>query len=102
MASPSRRRSKWTKRYHVFAYLRHAILLVWAAIVLFPTFWMISTSFKATGEWVTWPPHWLPHQPTLYNYKQIFAVSALGADLSREATDQVYSIWKAVGDGSIR
>ncbi|WP_089717194.1 carbohydrate ABC transporter permease, partial [Candidatus Entotheonella palauensis] len=101
MAFTPRRRSKWTKRYHVFAYLRHAILILWAVIVLFPTFWMISTSFKASGEWVTWPPHWLPHQPTLYDYKQIFAVGPLGAELSREATDQVYSIWKAVGDSLV-
>lgn len=99
--SPRRAKRSWAKRYHLFSYLRHAILLLWAAIVLFPTFWMISTSFKASGEWVAWPPHWLPHQPTLYNYKQIFAVSALGAELSREATDQVYSIWKAVGDSLV-
>ncbi|PON14394.1 hypothetical protein C2W62_29310 [Candidatus Entotheonella serta] len=100
---PERRpKRSWAKRYHLFAYLRHAILILWAAMVLFPTFWMISTSFKATGEWVTWPPHWLPHQPTLYNYyKQIFAVGPLGAELSREATDQVYSIWKAVGDSLV-
>ncbi len=89
------------KRRRLFGYARHAILILWAAIVLFPTFWMISTSFKGSGEWVSWPPHWLPHQPTLYNYKQIFAVGARGAALSREATDQVYSIWKAVGDSLI-
>ncbi len=73
MASVSRRHSKrsWIKRYRLFSHLRHAILILWAAIVLFPTFWMISTSFKASGEWVTWPPHWLPHQPTLYNYSSL-------------------------------
>ena len=42
----------------------------------FPIFWMVSTSFKDSGEWVTWPPHWLPHEPTLHNYAQIFAFSA--------------------------
>lgn len=103
MASTSPRRSKRTlaKRYRLFSYMRHVILLLWAAIVLFPTFWMISTSFKTIGEWVAWPPHWLPHQPTLYNYQQIFAISTLGAELSREATEQVYSIWKAMGDSLV-
>ena len=99
--SPERSWRAFAKRHHLFAYVRHAILLLWAVIVLFPIFWMVSTSFKASGEWIAWPPHWLPHQPTLHNYKQIFAISALGAELSREATDQVYSIWKAVGDSLV-
>jgi multiple sugar transport system permease protein len=76
---------------------RHAVLLLWAAIVLFPIFWMVATSFKDSGEWINWPPHWLPHEPTLLNYQQIFAFG-LGSELSRSATDQVYTIWKAVGD----
>ena len=37
---------------------------------------MMSTSFKDAGEWVAWPPHWLPHAPTLLNYAQIFAFGA--------------------------
>jgi multiple sugar transport system permease protein len=89
------------KRYHLFTVFRHAVLLIWAALVLFPIFWMVSTSFKEAGEWVAWPPHWLPQQPTMHNYRQIFAFSALGAELSREATDQVYSIWKAVVDSLV-
>ena len=96
--SPQQPRASFAKRYHLFAYFRHAVLLIWAVIVLFPIFWMVSTSFKDAGEWISWPPHWLPQQPTVHNYRQIFAFSAMGADLSREATDQVYSIWKAVGD----
>ena len=80
----------------LFPYVRHAVLIVWSLIVLFPIFWMISTSFKGSGEWVAWPPHWLPHQPTLYNYQQILAVGPFAP--SREATEQVYNIWKAVGD----
>jgi multiple sugar transport system permease protein len=95
---PQRVRRSFVRRAHVSWYARHAVLLAWAAVVLFPIFWMVATSFKGAGEWVAWPPHWLPQQPTLHNYRQIFAFSAMGAELSREATDQVYSIWKAVGD----
>jgi multiple sugar transport system permease protein len=95
---PHQPQTSVVKRYHLFTVFRHAVLLVWAALVLFPIFWMVSTSFKEAGEWVAWPPHWLPQQPTVHNYRQIFAFSALGAELSREATDQVYSIWKAVVD----
>ena len=80
------------------AWARHAILLAWTAFILFPLYWMLSTSFKDAGEWVTWPPHWYPHEPTLHNYRQIFTFSALGEELSREAADQAFSIWKALGD----
>ena len=74
------------------------ILLAWTGIIAFPIFWMVSTSFKDSGEWVTWPPHWLPHAPTLHNYAQIFASSAMDPSLSRQAAEQAFTIWKALGD----
>ena len=88
------------RRRRLFPYFRHAVLIAWSLIVLFPIFWMVSTSFKGSGEWIAWPPHWLPHQPTLYNYQQILAVGPLATAPSREATEQVYNIWKAVGDSA--
>ncbi len=79
--------------------IRHAILLVWAFVVLFPIYWMVMTSFKDSPEWVTWPPRWIPHDPTLLNYEQIFIPSDLDRkNLSRDATEQAFSIWKALGD----
>lgn len=80
--------------------VRHAILLAWTAFIVFPIFWMVSTSFKDSGEWVAWPPHWLPHNPTLHNYAQIFASGQLDASLSRGATDQAFTIWKALADAT--
>ncbi len=104
--SADRNRSEisFAKRYNLFFWFRHAVLLGWASIVVFPIFWMISTSFKDSGDWVAWPPNWFPsfvgggYEPTLYNYQQIFTFSALGEKLSREATEQAYNIWGAVGD----
>ena len=97
-ANPARTTGAKARRRRLFPYLRHAVLIGWSLIVLFPIFWMVSTSFKGSGEWIAWPPHWLPHDPTLYNYQQILAVGPLAAAPSREATEQVYNIWKAVGD----
>lgn len=103
-ASGNRPEASFARRYNLFSWFRHAALLGWVSIVLFPIFWMISTSFKDSGDWVAWPPNWLPtflgggYEPTLYNYRQIFTFSALGENLSREATDQAYNIWGAVGD----
>jgi multiple sugar transport system permease protein len=82
-------------------WLRHAALGAWAALVLFPIFWMVSTSFKDGWEWVAWPPHWLPHDPTLLNYRQIFSVTDLGREFSRSATDQVFNIWPPLRDSAL-
>jgi multiple sugar transport system permease protein len=86
------------RRPRIFPYVRHMLLLLWSAFAVFPTFWMISTSFKDAGEWITWPPHWLPQDATLLNYKQIFALGGAHTELSRSATDHAFSIWKALGD----
>jgi multiple sugar transport system permease protein len=87
-------------RYKLKKILRHVVLLAWAVIVLFPIFWMITTSFKDSGEWVTWPPHWIPEEPTVLNYRQIFAVTVSGFDeeLARGSTEQTFNIWKALKD----
>jgi multiple sugar transport system permease protein len=99
MATPPRYGQRSFKRRHrVFWYIRHALLLAWALFALFPTFWMVSTSFKDAGEWITWPPHWLPQEATLLNYQQIFAFGGLDTGLSRSATDHAFGIWKALGD----
>jgi multiple sugar transport system permease protein len=98
--SPERARARRLRRERRNRIVRHAILLSWTAFVVFPIFWMVSTSFKDAGEWVTWPPHWLPQAPTLHNYAQIFAFSRMDPTLSRQATEQAFSIWKALGDAT--
>jgi multiple sugar transport system permease protein len=95
-ARARRIRRDWVRRI-----VRHAILLAWTTIVLFPVFWMVSTAFKDSGEWVAWPPHWLPHVPTLHNFAQIFAFRSIDPSLSRQAAEQAFSIWKSVGDSML-
>lgn len=87
------------RRYQLGWYVRHAVLVLWAIIVLLPIFWMVSTSFKDAGEWIAWPPHWWPHLPTLENYRQILAFTPAGVGQSQGAeTRHAFTIWKAVGD----
>jgi len=95
VARPSRRPRDYTP------VLRHAVLIGWALIVLFPLFWMLQTSFKDAGEWVTWPPHWLPQDPTLKNYAQIFTFDVAGRGVAREATEQPFNIWGSLADSVI-
>lgn len=91
--------SNWRRR--LVPVIRHAILIGWALIIMFPIFWMLQTSFKDSGEWVSWPPHWLPHDPTLKNYAQIFTFDVFGEGVSREATEQPFSIWGSLADSLI-
>ncbi|MFN0305858.1 MAG: carbohydrate ABC transporter permease [Burkholderiales bacterium] len=99
LSPPTRARSTHAGRKLRAPIIRHIILLAWAFVVIFPIYWMVMTSFKDSGEWVTWPPRWYPHDPTLLNYQQIFIPSDLDRkNLSRDATEQAFSIWKALRD----
>ncbi len=84
------------KRMHTFA--RHALLIAWTLIILFPIYWMVATSFKESGEWVAWPPHWIPHEPTIKNYSQIFVFDTSQKGVAREATEQPFNVWGPLGD----
>jgi multiple sugar transport system permease protein len=46
-----------------------SVLLVLYA--LGPFLWLLSSSFQSETEIVSRPPHWIPHHPTLDNYKAI-------------------------------
>lgn len=52
--------------------LIHLWLLAVAALVLFPIFWMVSTSFKTDVEIVRFPPTLLPEAPTTAAYVKIW------------------------------
>jgi multiple sugar transport system permease protein len=49
----------------------HLLLAVTAAATLLPFFWMLSTSFKSGGGLFTYPPTWIPNEPTLEWYIQL-------------------------------
>jgi len=47
-------------------YLALGVALFFA---LFPIVWTFSMSFKSVGEYYSFPPVWIPREPTLDNYK---------------------------------
>ncbi len=61
-----------TRRRRAAAIARYATLTVWAAIVIFPLFWIVGTSFKPQDQWFSWPPVYLPSPPTLDNYRDVW------------------------------
>ncbi len=58
--------------------LLHAVLIAGGVITLFPLFWMVSASLMTSGEAAAFPPHIVPHQPTLDHYRELFVRLNLG------------------------
>ncbi|QCS44915.1 carbohydrate ABC transporter permease [Natrinema versiforme] len=57
-------------RETVVTVVRHAVLLTWSVIVLFPLYWLASMSLKPPSEVNALPPDWI-FLPTVYNYIQL-------------------------------
>lgn len=49
------------------------LILVFCAFSIFPFIWMLSTSFKPSGEIFNYPPVWIPKAPTFAGYQNIWA-----------------------------
>ncbi len=50
----------------------YAISIIIAVIVMIPFFWMLSTSLKSKGALMALPVQWIPKEPTLDAYVQVF------------------------------
>ncbi|MGC1355398.1 MAG: carbohydrate ABC transporter permease [Xanthobacteraceae bacterium] len=74
-------------------------------IAFFPIFWLISTSFKPIDEWQKFPPVWISSQPTLQNYRIVFAPAAAQEFAAKQKGAIGYKVsgsaWKAFGDSAI-
>jgi multiple sugar transport system permease protein len=53
-------------------------LALLSVATLFPLVWMVSASFMAAGEASNFPPPFLPAEPTLANYRELFAAKGIG------------------------
>jgi multiple sugar transport system permease protein len=59
----------------------NSALALAAAFALLPLLWMVSVSFMQPGAASSYPPPLLPADPTLSNYRQLFAGSGMGGYL---------------------
>ncbi|MBS5520823.1 MAG: carbohydrate ABC transporter permease [Clostridiales bacterium] len=50
----------------------HCVAIIFAFIIMFPFFWMLSTSLKGNGALLTIPIEILPKAPTLDAYEKLF------------------------------
>lgn len=56
----------------------NGLLIALAVFSLAPLLWMLSVSFMQTGEAGHFPPPLLPAEPTLHNYRELFAKAGMG------------------------
>lgn len=61
--------------YHLLLYI---LLCLFGAFFLLPLIWMGVTAFKPFEEWLS--PNWIPLNPTLDNFRSIFADPTLPVD----------------------
>lgn len=68
-------RARWyalTRRDHLFKQcgrvLAFCIVVICALVFVFPLYWMVATSFKASGQVFQLPPVWWPTRPRWNNY----------------------------------
>lgn len=59
------------------------VALLIAALILFPVIWMIPGAFKPKSELFSVPNHFLPQNPTLQNFSQVFDLNINGFNFLR-------------------
>jgi multiple sugar transport system permease protein len=89
----------------VLTSVRRALVVVALVFAVFPVFWLVSTSFKPYEEWASSPPHWLPENPTLQNYRIVFAPEAARRFAESQHGSLDYKVsgsaWKAFSDSAV-
>ncbi len=51
--------------------VKYTVCVIIAVFMLFPMYWMITTSFKTTQNVAKFPPQWWPDPWTLDNYREV-------------------------------
>ena len=51
--------------------------------IYLPIFWLIISSISTRSELLSTPPHWIPNEPTLKNYIDIFTPGSATSEVSR-------------------
>jgi multiple sugar transport system permease protein len=59
---------RMSRKKRIFLYVASAILALW---LIGPILWVFDASFQLDNELFSVPPHWIPQNPTLDNYKFI-------------------------------
>jgi multiple sugar transport system permease protein len=53
----------------------YVILVPFAILFVAPLAWLVSASFQPVGDIFSWPPQWIPKNPSLEGYKLFFGIA---------------------------
>jgi len=59
------------------AVVAYAILVPGAIVCVAPFAWLVSASFQPVGDIFSYPPQWIPENPTIEGYKLFFGIAEL-------------------------
>ena len=65
-------------RRRLWLLLCYLILVPGALLFLAPFAWLVSASFQHVGDIFSWPPQWIPKDPTLDGYRGFFGIGKPG------------------------
>ncbi len=68
-----------------------AVVFFMVAFAIAPIIWMAISSFQTESEILSVPPHWIPENPFLGNYKEIFLRRPMDVDVSFDKKMAGYS-----------
>lgn len=67
-----------TRRKRIADFVTYCLLIIISILIIFPLYWVVSTSFRpAVGQMGTGFA-WFPQNPTLENYKTLISLSKVG------------------------
>jgi len=81
--------------------LFYAVATAVAAFVLMPFFWMISTSLKDGGALLALPIRWVPEEPTLAAYREIFRLFPFARAIWNSVFVSATTVLLTVGSASL-
>jgi multiple sugar transport system permease protein len=81
VTGPPRRRRRRSGWY----WLAYVILVPTAILFVAPFAWLISASFQNIGDIFSWPPHWIPANPSTEGYQKFLGVGPLKGEDSPQA-----------------
>jgi multiple sugar transport system permease protein len=82
----------------VFFYL---VATAVAAFVLMPFLWMLSTSFKEGGALLALPIRWIPEEPTVEAYREIFSLFPFARAIWNSVFVAASTVFLTVGSASL-
>jgi multiple sugar transport system permease protein len=78
LAPPAEKRRRRRPRWGVI--VAYVLLVPGAILFIAPFAWLLSASFQPVGDIFSWPPQWIPDNPSIEGYKLFFGIAEPGSE----------------------